>query len=352
MGATVTVGKKVAAFKARNGKTGYVLFEQTYEKNCFPHHANWSCVGIGYLEDALARIFDAASSSEGGSLQGRGGWITPEGYIAGWLTEMATPLEMPNYKARLAFGENFYATIPESLRERVLKGLEDEGFIEEAKALSGDGFEAALHEDLDVLRAIYVKHRNELGPWRFIGRFEVANQLYGQHCNELGYTPGKHQSYTAVIPQMIEVHTDRLAVEQPDGIFRVTGAAYWCTAKFIEGYGLTELAHPGSFRRSIKAFREAVKAAPKASDDTGIVVSMIGLPEDQRYRRGLVQEIADALGQTSTEFETTLADIRRVATSDNNLMYSLMNLETLEWKPKLASTPIQQESLFSQMELA
>lgn len=352
MGATVTVGKKVAAFIARNGKTGYVLFEQTYEKNCYPHHPNWSCVGIGYLEDVMTRIFAMASSCEGGGLQGRSGYITPEGYIAGWLTEMASPVGMPNFRNKIAFGENFSATIPESLRERVLKGLEEEGFSEQAKALSGDGFEAALHDDLDVLRAIYVKHRNELGPWRFIGRYEVANQMYGRFCKELGYTPGKDQKYIATVPGMFEVHTDRLAVEQPDGIFRVTGAAYWCTATFIEGYGLTELAHPGTFRKSIKAFREAVKAAPKAGDDTVIVVSMSGLPEDQRYRRGLLQTVADALGKTSTEFEVTLAELRRVATDDNHLMYDVTNLDTLVWKPKLASTPIQQESLFSEVEFA
>ena len=35
------------------------------------------------------------------------------------------------------------------------------------------------------------------------------------------------------------------------------------------------------------------------------------------------------------------------ATSDNNLIYNLMNLDTLVWKPNLASMPIQQESLFA-----
>ncbi len=92
MGATVTVGKKVAAFKANNGKVGYVLFEETYEKNCYPHTPHWSCVGLGYLDDVMTRIFARASSCEGGSLQGRGGYITPEGYISGWLNELAEPL--------------------------------------------------------------------------------------------------------------------------------------------------------------------------------------------------------------------------------------------------------------------
>lgn len=351
MGATVTVGKKVAAFKSRAGKTGYVLFEQTYEKNCYPHHPNWSCVGIGYLEDVITRIFEMASSCEGGGLQGRGGYITPESYVAGWMAEMASPLEMPNFKNKVAFGENFNAAIPDTLREQVLKALEEEGFNDEAKALRAGGFEAALYDDLDVLCAIYVKHRKELGPWRFIDRFQVTNMMCGRICNELGYTPGKGRPYLASVPKMFEVDTDRLAVEQSDGVFRVTGASYYCTAKFIEGYGLTELAHPGSFRKSCKAFREAVKTAPKAGDDTVIEVSMSGLREDQRYYRGLVQKVAEALGKTTTEFDATLTELRRVADSDNRLMYNVTSLDTLVWKPKLAFTPIQQESLFGEMVL-
>ncbi|MFC6281182.1 hypothetical protein [Polaromonas aquatica] len=352
MGATVTVGKKVAAFKSRNGKTGYVLFEQTYEKNCYPHHPHWSCVGLGYLEDVMARIFASGSSCEGGGLQGRGGCIKPESYIGDWLSEMATPLEMGNFRNKIAFGENFYATIPESLRERVLKGLEDEGFSEAVKALSGDGIEVALHDDIELIRAIYVKHRNELGPWRFIGRFDAVNQMEGFRSSDLGYTPGKDQTYKPQVPLMFAIDNEALILEQPNGTFRTSGAAYSCTATFVEGYGLTELAHPGTFRKSIKTFRDAVKTAPMASDETRIVVSVAGLPADQQYRRDRVQTLADHLGQKSTEFETSLGDVRRVANDDNHLIYHLMHMETLVWKPKLVSEPIQQESLFGETAFA
>ena len=36
MGATITMGKIAAAFQANDGATYYALFEQTYEKNCYP----------------------------------------------------------------------------------------------------------------------------------------------------------------------------------------------------------------------------------------------------------------------------------------------------------------------------
>lgn len=350
MGATVTVGKKVAAFKSPSGKTGYVLFENTYEKNCYPHNPNWSCVSIGYLEDVIARIFATASCCEGGGLQGRNGYITPEGYITAWLTEMENPIEMPNYKEQVAFGENFYATIPSSLRERVLKGLEEEGFADRALALCGDGFEASLHDDFDVLRAIYVKHRNELGPWRFIGRYSVESQMYRRNCPELGFMPGKDASFRPTIPQMFDVGRDNLVVEQADGGYRVNSAST-ATRRFIEGYGSIELAHPGTFKKAFKAFRDVAKSAPKAGSETVIVVSMTGLDEEEKYSARLLQEIAVILGQETTEFETTLGEIWSLDTSGNRLLYNVMWLEALVWRPKLGSIPLQQESLFGEMEL-
>jgi hypothetical protein len=93
MGATVTCKKLVAAF-AGAGRVFYVLFEQTYEKNCYPHTPGWSCTYCGGIDGALRRIFRYASSCEGGMLQNRSGWITPEGYIAGWMKEMASPVRM------------------------------------------------------------------------------------------------------------------------------------------------------------------------------------------------------------------------------------------------------------------
>lgn len=77
MGATVTTGKRAAAFKAPSGQNFYVLFEETYEKNCTPHTPHWNCILFGDLIAAMERIFRHASACEGGMLQGRGGSITP-----------------------------------------------------------------------------------------------------------------------------------------------------------------------------------------------------------------------------------------------------------------------------------
>ena len=41
MGSTVSTNKLAAAFKTNSGKTMYVLFEETYESNCYPRTPSW-----------------------------------------------------------------------------------------------------------------------------------------------------------------------------------------------------------------------------------------------------------------------------------------------------------------------
>ena len=111
MGATVTTGKLAAAFQAPSGQNIYILFEETYEKNCTPHTPHWSCILFGNLSAAVERIFGHASGCEGGMLQGRGGSITPEGYIRGWLKELASPVAFPKETVALKIGEKVCTTL-------------------------------------------------------------------------------------------------------------------------------------------------------------------------------------------------------------------------------------------------
>ena len=73
MGSTVTTGRMAAAFRAKSGTVIYCLYEQTYEKNCYPHTPHWSAIYIGEAHGALCKIFNYASACEGGMLQNRSG---------------------------------------------------------------------------------------------------------------------------------------------------------------------------------------------------------------------------------------------------------------------------------------
>ena len=67
MGATIVIDQEAAAFKPEGAShTVWCLFEKLYDKNTYPHHPEWSCVAIGRLDTALARVFESASYCEGG----------------------------------------------------------------------------------------------------------------------------------------------------------------------------------------------------------------------------------------------------------------------------------------------
>ena len=56
MGSTVTTGRMAAAFRAKSGTVIYCLYEQTYEKNCYPHIPHWSVIYIG---EARGRVLQS-----------------------------------------------------------------------------------------------------------------------------------------------------------------------------------------------------------------------------------------------------------------------------------------------------
>ena len=77
MGSTVTTGRLAAAIRAQSGATIYCLYEQTYEKNCFPHTPRWSAIYIGHSRGALRNVFGYASMSQGRTLKNRSCRMTP-----------------------------------------------------------------------------------------------------------------------------------------------------------------------------------------------------------------------------------------------------------------------------------
>ena len=89
MGATVTTGKRAHAFLSNEGAPIFILEEQTYEKNCYPHAPKWSVAAFGAYQDVMRHVFRYASVTDGGMLQGRSGWIGSEGYIKSWRDAIA-----------------------------------------------------------------------------------------------------------------------------------------------------------------------------------------------------------------------------------------------------------------------
>ena len=107
MGSTITTRRVAAGVRTLPGRTLFVLFEESYSSNVTPHTPEWCCVGLGYLPAVMRHIFGLASSCEGGMLRRRDGRLTPEGYIATWLEQLANPLILHRTAVRIDAGDSF-----------------------------------------------------------------------------------------------------------------------------------------------------------------------------------------------------------------------------------------------------
>lgn len=270
MGATVTCGKSAAAFVAPDGRVRFVLFEETYEKNVHPWRPHRSCVALGTIEDVLRRIFAYGSSCEGGSLQGRGGSILPESYVASWMKELSAPVRMPDLDIRLRRTESFASPVPADRVAAVAAILREEGMDEEALAVE-DGREVllSLHRDAAILSRLY--GGGNLSPWRVIGSCDALAQA--PRDASLGYAPEPANRVDIEPVEVLAVaDRDERLLRSEDGEWRCAGWAYSIVARYVEAYWRTELAEPGSFRKRIRAFREAVVGAAPVPEGATIAI--------------------------------------------------------------------------------
>ncbi len=346
MGATIIADKRVGAFRASNGQIGYVLFEEKYEKNCYPHNPRWSCVAMGYVEEVIAWIFLGASGCEGGSTQSRSGYVRPEAYVTDWIAKLAQPVHVPNLTQDVKIEDRFDATIPETMRKKVLEGLVQEGYTDQAKVLSEGALALSLHHDFDVLRAIYVKHSFNLGPWRFLDRDKAALFQRSPVAPELAYVHRKERRRRVPhLPSMALVYHETIAFQDSDGAFRIPYGGRDVVSGFIREYWTKEMDCPGSFRGSMKRFREAVKGARMVGDDTVVSVSGSSLPQGREDQLKQIENLALLLKKTGPDFEFTVAEFRAVARQLSHPMWYLVGLDTLVWRPKNAALTQQQAPL-------
>lgn len=338
MGSTVSTAKKVAAFQTPQGQTAYVLFEERYSKNSYPHHPNWGCVGFGYLADVVAYIFAFASDCESGMLQSRKGHLRPEKYIGDWLEQLANPVAMPDVSKNVAYGTALSSVLTPAIRERVTQSLVDAGMQHVCNAIEQGGFEASLHSDFDVLRTIYTRLPMDIGSWRFVGStYGVITA--GIQCPNLGYRPTPIKAPAVTTSAMARVKTDNVLVQQPDGRYKSNGVDYSLVALFVMGYAQTELQFPGNYSKAIKAYRQSVADAPPASLDTRVRVSA-QLATD-KYELQLIKRFADVMGQSAPEFDVTLAQVM-ANDSRNHALYDLCGIKSAVWTVMGQATPQQE----------
>lgn len=330
MGSFVSTAKKVAAFRGQAGKIGYLLFEEGYSKNTHPHTPSWNCVGIGYIEDVVQRIFKMASSCEGGSLQHRGGPVTPETYVERWFEQLAEPVQMYNLGGVLKFESRFYATLPNEHKDKIVAAVTGSGFPTLIPQMESEGYEATLYEDFDLLRAVYSVE--DVGAWRFV-RSVGSDQPVAA---DLGYVGEPNGLPTLRIPRMFRFsgHTESLLVEQEDGTYRAEGWAYSVIGDFVAGYGPVNMKHPGSFRRVFAAYRDAARNAPMAPDDAVVVLELpAGDGARAKWNREDLDFVVARIPMEAGRKHLTMGELRQAdqAHSGSNLVWKMERINSLVW---------------------
>lgn len=344
MGSTVSTGKLIAAFRGNDGRPCYVMFEQTYEKNCRPHNPSWSARAIGGVETMMKRIFASASSCEGGMLQGTGGrYITPESYLAGWLKELASPVLMVDLDFAIKVSEGWSSALTMADLDRLKPTMLALGYEKQVAALeAGESITVSLHAQSDLLCALYDGETK--AAWRVIQPYNIP--LHGYRDESLGYNPQKVKAYNVTSPRCVRVsnQNENILIQQADGTWRCEGWAYSIIGKFVTNLWDAEMREPGSYRNRIKSLREAIQAAAMLSAQGAKVIFDTGVQVDE-YKQSSVSALLNKVAHTRHGSEVHFS-----VPEDYDTLYSVTALPEANTKwviPEFKSAPVGQLELLA-----
>lgn len=303
MGATVTTGKKAYAYADKDGQPVYVLYEQTYEKNCYPHDPHWSAIAFGRIEAVMKAIFLNASETCGGMLQGRNGYITANGYVAGWLKELAAPRQFTDVKTHLVVKENGWTNVISTEKaDAVYKALYHAGRIDIADRLViGEVVTLSYRDDTDALCAL----ATIIAPWRFVSR-----------CGDRGETSPdsmaiRYQKNRATTPPSVTfpgvyrlapkggLNGDDIFIISENGCLVIGPQGYRLAGDWVASYWKHELSHPGRFQSMYQGLKDHLDTVPVLPAGTLVRIDLAKAPEGWMSN---ARELADAIGPDGMTF--------------------------------------------------
>lgn len=291
MSSTHSHGKLIAAVHTSDGPVIYIMFEKVCDSNVYPRTPAWSCCSFGDRSATLREIFYRASACEGGMLTGAGGRrVTPEGYIAGWLKELANPVAIVdteivltrkgwrnNVPSDAASFEAFKQNLGSSARaQEVVDSLEE-----------ADTAVVSLVDDIGLLTRVYGSDLNDAAHFIHPSRLFAYGYApeHGVRMSQLGYAPKKAQPTADVLPGFVRVSGTDANILQRDGngVWRCIGMQSFVVERYIRGLWELELAEPGTYRQRIGAFRNVLTNAP-VLPESGVtaIVDMSMVIESER----------------------------------------------------------------------
>lgn len=270
MGATVTTGKAVFGFNAKNNEVIYVLAEEAYEKNCYPHTPHWGVFAIGNYAEVMTRVFGRASSAEGGALTNRSNDLTPETYLRGW---------------NLAFNKAEYFHDREITLQILDKGSWRSGICSESvgdlvhtlkelnrmdiweKLISDDDrVQMSLHDNIDVIRSIFGVDGFEQ-PWKILDYHGHKTGLV-----DVGLIPAKRNGEVMPeqMPRLVKIkttHTEYL-VELHGDRYVNPRWHYSVIGDYVRNQAYTcEMLQTGLGIKNISLLREVLDSEPDSGND-------------------------------------------------------------------------------------
>jgi len=311
MGATVVTGKTVAAFRnPKNGEVIYILFEQSYEKNCYPHTPSWGCRAIGTFEQVLKRVFASAAACESGSLQIRSGDTKPETYLKSWRLSFNEPFHMEDQEIELKLGgTSMYDTIPESQVETAMAMLERIGRQDVAEALKAGPVKVSLHRDVDLILGLYGVD-TKLPVWKII------DDLHGLGYADESLAP-KVGKRDIAIPSVVAyaVDNENVVVSLGNGPLKHMGWRYSAVGQYIVDVAYPiELQSSFSCYKLIQEFRDLCIAAPELPDNTVITVSpaksVYSYQQENAKKLAVQLRLYASVDAVPETYETTFGAVR------------------------------------------
>lgn len=292
MGATVTCNKSIAAFKNAAGKHFYLAFEETYEKNVYPHTPRWSCIAFGTYQDVLKRIFAYASGCEGGCLQTRSGMTTPELYLKGWQKVFEKPvLFCTEYPQKLRIEKYWNTPLPEESWEKAKQVFLNHDREDLVSILSTVGGEISLSlvDDTDLFIDLYGVN-GVMSPWRIFSKHQ---------CHTLAnedLRPTKPRGDFSNPKQQFLRYGENVFKLMPSNEWQEIGWDYSVVSDYIKSTACeAELASPGIGISLITAFRQQVSNAPKLPMNTKVQITVD--PDDiQSYKVDYARKFANRNG--------------------------------------------------------
>lgn len=283
MGATVTTGKAVLGFNAKNNEAIYVLAEETYEKNCYPHTPSWGVIAIGNYAEVMSVVFNHASSAEGGALVNSSNTLTPETYLRGWnlAFNKVEYLHEREITLQILGKERWQRGIDSASAGDLLHTLKEINRVDIWEKLISDDDKVtmSLHDNIDVIRSIFGVN-GICRPWKILDYDGQASGLV-----DVGLVPAKRKG--DVLPEHMPrfakiktTYTDQFVEMQGD---RYVNARWFYSvmSDYVRNQAYAcEMAHTGLGIKNITLYREVLDSEPDSTDDLDAFIDKASVTPD------------------------------------------------------------------------